>query len=91
MDSEHAPGSGHNSIGGPAAEILRRTVERYERLDEEKKAIGADQKDILAQAKSAGLDVRIIRKILTLRKMDEQERIETEELLDLYRHALGMA
>lgn len=87
---------GHNSgespaIGGIAAELLRSTVERYERLDEEVKALRADQKDVMAQAKGAGLDVKIIRRIISLRRMDEQERIETEELLDLYKHAIGMA
>jgi len=91
MGTEQSPSIGHNSVGGIAAELLRSTVERYERLDEEVKALRADQKDVLSQAKSAGLDVRIIRKVISLRKMDEQERVETQELMDLYLHALGMA
>lgn len=88
-------GYGHNSgespaICGIAAELLRSTVERYERLDEEVKALRADQKDILSNAKANGLDVKIIKKLIALRRMEEQERIETEELIDLYKHALGM-
>lgn len=88
-------GPGHNSgesptIGGIAAEALRQFVERIERLEEEKKALGADIKDVYSQAKSQGFDTKIMRKIISLRRMEDQEREETEQLLDLYKAALGM-
>lgn len=81
----------NNQIGGIAAEALRQFIERIERLEEEKKALAADIKDVYSQAKSQGFDSKIIRKIVSLRKMEEQEREETEQLLDLYKAALGMA
>jgi uncharacterized protein (UPF0335 family) len=84
------PSIGHNSqIGGIAGEALRQFVERWERLQTEKEAIGADQKDVMAQAKSAGFDCGIIRKCISLRKMDPAAREEAEQLLDLYLAALG--
>lgn len=88
--SEIGHNSGDTAIGGIAAEALRQYVERWERLEDEKKAISADQKDVLSQAKNAGFDVSIIRQILRLRKMDEQERMETEQLVELYKRALNM-
>lgn len=81
----------NSQIGGIAAEALRQFVERIERLEEEKKALAEDIKDVYGQAKSTGFDVRILRKIISLRKMEDQEREETEQLLDLYKAALGMA
>lgn len=77
-------------IGGIAAEALRQFVERIERLEEEKKALSADIKDVYGQAKSQGFDVKILRKIISLRKMEDQEREEVDQLLDLYKAALGM-
>lgn len=76
--------------GGIAADALRSYIERIERLEEEKKALADDIKDIYAEAKSTGFDVKIIRQIVRLRKMDENDRQEQEALLDLYTHALGM-
>lgn len=81
----------NSQIGGIAAEALRQFVERIERLEEEKKALAEDIKDVYGQAKSTGFDVKILRKIIGLRKMEDQEREETEQLLDLYKAALGMA
>jgi len=76
--------------GGIAADALRSYIERIERLEEEKKALADDIKDIYAEAKSTGFDAKIIHQIVRLRKMDENDRQEQEALLDLYTHALGM-
>ena len=76
--------------GGVAADQLRAFVERIERLEEEKKAISDDIKDVYAEAKGNGYDVKIMRQVVRLRKQDNNERQEMEALLDLYLHALGM-
>lgn len=76
--------------GGIAADVLRTLVERIERLEEEKKAMSDDIKDIYAEAKSTGFDPKIIRQIVKLRNMDENDRQEQEALLDLYAHSLGI-
>jgi uncharacterized protein (UPF0335 family) len=76
---------------GIAAKQLRSIVERIERMEEEKKSIADDIKDIYAEAKANGFDTATIRKVIRLRKMDKAEREESEALLDLYCHALGMA
>ena len=73
-----------------AAAKLKSFVERIERLEEEKAGIAADIKDIYSEAKGEGFDTKIIRKIISLRKKDRQERQEEEELLELYKAALGM-
>jgi uncharacterized protein (UPF0335 family) len=77
-------------IGGIAGERLRSIVERIERLEEEKKALSSDIKDIFAEAKSAGFDVKVLRAVIRLRKQEPAEVEEQESLLDLYRRALGM-
>ncbi len=77
-------------LGGIAADRLRSIVERIERLEEERKALAGDIKDIYAEAKSAGFDVKVIRQIISLRKKEPAEVEEQETLLDLYRRALGM-
>lgn len=77
--------------GGVAADQLRAFVERIERLEEEKKAISDDIKDVFAEAKGNGYDVKVMRQVIRLRKQDSNERQEVEALLDLYLHALGMA
>ena len=69
---------------------LRAFIERIERLEEEKKALTDDIKDVYAECKGQGFDTQIIRKIVSLRKMDENKRKETEELIELYKTALGM-
>lgn len=76
--------------GGIAADRLLSLIERIERLDEERKALGSDIKDIFAEAKSAGFDVPVIRQILRLRKQEPAEVAEQESLLELYKRALGM-
>ena len=75
-------------VGGIAVDRLRSLIERIERLEEEKKAIAGDIRDIFAEAKSAGFDVKILREILKLRKMDAADRDEKELLLETYRKAL---
>jgi uncharacterized protein (UPF0335 family) len=76
--------------GGIAADRLRSLVERIERLEEERKALANDIKDIYAEAKSAGFDVKVLRQIIRLRKQEPAEVEEQETLLDLYKRALGM-
>ena len=76
--------------GGVAADQLRSVIERIERLEEEKKALGDDIKDVYAEAKANGFDTKVIRQVIRLRKKDSDERQEEEALLDLYMHALGM-
>jgi uncharacterized protein (UPF0335 family) len=77
-------------VGGIAVERLRSLIERIERLEEERKALGNDIKDIYGEAKSAGFDVKVIRQIIRLRKQEPAEIEEQETLLDVYRRALGM-
>ena len=73
-----------------AAGQLRSLIERIERLEEEKKTIADDIKDIYAEAKGNGFDTKAIRTIIRLRKQDQAEREEAETILDLYKAALGM-
>jgi len=77
--------------GNIAADRLRSLVERIERLEEERKALGSDIKDIYAEAKSAGFDVKVLRQLISLRRKEPAEIEEQETLLDVYRRALGMA
>ena len=77
-------------VGGIAADRLRSLIERIERLEEERRALGSDIKDIYAEAKSAGFDVKVVRQLITIRKKEPADVEEAETLLDLYRRALGM-
>lgn len=88
----HGPGhnSGDTAIGGIAGEALRQFITRIEQLEEEKKALSADIKDVYAQAKGQGFETKIMRKIVSMRRLEDQEREEQEQLLDLYKQALGM-
>jgi len=70
---------------------LRAIIERIERLEEEKKTIAADIREVYAEAKANGFDTKILRKVITLRKKDTVEREEEQAMIDLYLHALGMA
>ena len=76
--------------GIPASE-LRSFIERIERLDSEKAAIGDDIKDVFAELKSRGYDAKAVRAVLKIRKQDPNERAEAEAILDLYLSTLGMA
>ena len=73
-----------------AKDRLKTFIERVERLEEEKKAIADDIKEIFAEAKGEGFDTKVIKMILNIRKQDSNERAEQEAILDLYQHALGM-
>ena len=75
---------------GIAQGQLRSIVERIERLEEEKATIAGDIKEVYAEAKANGFDVKILRKVVRLRKVETHEREEEEALIDLYMHALGM-
>lgn len=81
---------GHNRTGGVAGEQLRTIVERIERLEEEKAGLAADVREVFAEARGNGFDVKAIRKILKIRKQDAAQREEEETILDTYLAALGM-
>jgi len=80
----------NETIGGIAGEALQQYVDRIERLSEEKKALSEDISQVYSEAKATGFDVKILRKIISLRKVEEHDRQEQEELLDMYKRALGM-
>lgn len=68
---------------------LKQLVDRIERLEEEKKQTASDIKDVYSEAKALGYDTKVLRKVISLRKQDRQEREEQEQMLDLYLAALG--
>jgi uncharacterized protein (UPF0335 family) len=94
LDVAEKPGKkvGEEDIhtGGVAAERLRSIVDRIEKLEEERKALASDIKDIYAEAKSAGFDPKVLRQLIRIRKQEADEVEEQETLLDVYRRALGM-
>jgi uncharacterized protein (UPF0335 family) len=77
-------------VGGIAGERLRSLIERIERLEEEKRTLSADIKEVYAEAKGTGFDTKIMRQIIRIRKMDKDDLDEQETLLDIYKRALGM-
>ena len=77
-------------LNGTAQTQLKTVIERIERLEEEKKALSEDIKDVFAEAKGNGFDVKIIRKIIAIRKRDRDELDEEETMLEVYMRALGM-
>jgi uncharacterized protein (UPF0335 family) len=77
-------------VGGIAGEQLRSFIERIERLEEEKRTLSADIKDVYAEAKGTGFDTNIMRQIIRIRRMDQDDVDEQETLLDVYKRALGM-
>ena len=77
-------------VGGIAAERLRSFIERIERLEEEKAALAADIREVYAEAKSTGFDVKTMRQVIRLRKLGRDDREAQEHLLDLYKQALGL-
>jgi uncharacterized protein (UPF0335 family) len=78
------------SEGNVAADQLRLFIERIERLEEEKKGIADDVKDVYAEAKANGYDTKTMRSIVRLRKMEKHARDEADALLETYRNALGL-
>ncbi len=77
---------GHNS----SEEQLRLLIERVERLEEEKKGVSEDIRDVYSEAKAFGFDAKIMREIIRLRKMSKDDRAEMEAILETYKKALGM-
>lgn len=84
-------GKGGGNADSVAQDQLKAFVERIERLAEEKDAIAGDIKEVYAEAKGNGFDTKVLRKIVSIRKQDQNERMEQEALLELYMSALGMA
>lgn len=88
------PTIGHNSETDPAPKLakeqIRSIIERIERLEEEKKVISDDVKDVYVEAKGNGFDVKTLRTIVRMRKQDANERQEAETILETYMHAMGM-
>jgi uncharacterized protein (UPF0335 family) len=77
-------------IGGIAGAQLKSFIERIERLEDEKRALGEDIKEVYAEARGSGFDPKIMRQLIKIRKMDTDQHDEQETLLDLYKRALGM-
>lgn len=75
----------------PAGDEIRAFIERYEQLDAEKKVISDNMKEVMAEAKGRGYDVKVLRKIIALRKRSSDDVAEEEAILDMYKAALGMA
>ncbi|WP_272006956.1 DUF2312 domain-containing protein [Roseovarius sp. ZX-A-9] len=73
------------------ADELRQFIERYERLEAEKKDIAEQQKEVMAEAKGRGYDTKVLRKVVALRKRDKDDIAEEEAVLEMYKEALGMA
>ena len=89
--SDDAPGIGHNgSVDGIATERLVSIVQRIERLEEERQALGGDIKDIYAEAKGTGFDVKVLRQVIRMRRMDPGELQEQQALVEVYCRAVGM-
>ena len=81
---------GSSNSYGVAAGELRSFIERYERLELEKKEIADQQKEVMAEAKGRGYDVKVLRKVIALRKRDKDDIAEEEAVLEMYKQALGM-
>ncbi len=76
-------------VAGVAVDRLRSFVERIERLEEEKMALAADIREVYSESKGAGFDVKVLRQLIRLRKMDKEDRNQMEEILSVYERALG--
>ena len=77
-------------VGGIAGDRLKSFIERIERLEEEKKALANDIKEVYAEAKGNGFDTKIMRQVIRLRRMDKDDLDEQDALIDIYKRALGM-
>ncbi len=77
--------------GGIAGDRLRQLIDKIERLEDEKREVGDQVKEVFAEAKGEGFDLKVLRQILRLRRMKPHDRTEQEELLELYKAAIGMA
>lgn len=79
-----------SDVGGISGDRLKSVIERIERLEEERRSLGEDIKEVYAEAKASGYDVRTIRKVVTLRKVSESDRREQEMILETYMAAIDM-
>jgi uncharacterized protein (UPF0335 family) len=77
-------------VGGIAGDRLKSFIERIERLEEEKRALADDIKEVFAEAKGNGFDTKIMRQVIKLRRMDKDDLDEQDALIDVYKRALGM-
>ena len=76
--------------GGAAGERLRQLIEKIERLEDERKALGGDIREVYSEAKGSGFEPKVMRQVIKLRKLDKAALQEQEALLETYKHALGM-
>jgi uncharacterized protein (UPF0335 family) len=90
IESSQTPKGSNVQLQTSAKDQLRAFVSRIERLEEEKAALAADLRELYAEAKGNGFDVKALRKVISLRKQDENKRREEEAVLATYLHALGM-
>lgn len=90
LTATEATAAAESTPEGVAADRLRSFIERVERLEEEKAALGTDIGEVYSEAKGNGFDVKIMRKIVALRKLDSADRAEQDAILTLYREALGL-
>lgn len=88
--AEFTPNKETETVEGVAGARLKSFIERVEKLEEEKAAITDDIKEVYAEAKGTGFDTKTIRKIVSLRKIDTEKRREADDMLDLYKSAIGM-
>ncbi len=88
MPEEKTEGEGGYRV---AAAELRQFIERYERIDQERKDLVENMKEIMAEAKGRGYDTKVIRKIIAMRKRDKDDLSEEEAVMEMYKAALGMA
>lgn len=89
MGRKRSSGAGHNAMGGADPGRLKSFVERIERLNEEKAALGKDITGVFAEAKGAGFDVKALREVIRQRKMDASDRAEFQAIVETYQRALG--
>lgn len=90
IDIDDNTPSGPDATYRVTADELRQFVERYERLEMEKKDIADQQKEVMAEAKGRGYDTKVLRKVIALRKKSTDEIAEEEAVLEMYKEALGM-
>lgn len=88
--SDDSTNTGSESTLTVAGQELRQFVERYERLEAEKKDIAEGQKEVMAEAKGRGYDTKVLRKVIAIRKRDANDLAEEEAVLEMYKSALGM-
>ncbi len=82
--------TGSDTVTSVAGQELRQFIERFERLEAEKKDIADAQKEVMAEAKGRGYDTKVMRKVIAIRKRDANDLAEEEAVLDMYKSALGM-